>query len=272
MKQVTQFINLSRLLLIVIVGASLTGCAGFNRKLKDFLGGSGGAAEAPVAGPTKFSDTPNVTNNVRRQYKRVTRQTLEEESQLEGRAGSLWVMEGQGSYLFSQNIIRMIGDSMSVKIEGEPKDQLHSKVTVIRKLLAKLEQKAEAPAVRDPASAPAGAAKPAAAAAAGKEGGGAEGAAAAAPKEAAKDDDKKADILGASGDFPVQSVPTRITERMTDGNYRVRGSQPFMIGSREYKVIVTGVVRAEDFSDDGISSSRLLDSKFDIVSVRRKNE
>ncbi|NJL26084.1 MAG: flagellar basal body L-ring protein FlgH [Calothrix sp. SM1_5_4] len=71
-------------------------------------------------------------------------------------------------------------------------------------------------------------------------------------------------------DFNVKNVPTRIVERTLEGNYRVKGSQPFMIGNREYKVIVTGVVRAEDFNDEGIPASKLLDPKFDIVSARRK--
>jgi len=39
-------------------------------------------------------------------------------------------------------------------------------------------------------------------------------------------------------EFNVKTVPTRIIERTVEGNYRVKGSQPFMIGSREFKVIV----------------------------------
>jgi flagellar L-ring protein precursor FlgH len=63
-------------------------------------------------------------------------------------------------------------------------------------------------------------------------------------------------------------VPTRVVERMVDGNYRVRGMQSFMIGQREYKVIVAGIVRAEDFNEEGINASQLLDSSFDIVSAK----
>ena len=69
-------------------------------------------------------------------------------------------------------------------------------------------------------------------------------------------------------DFSVKTVPTRVVERMVDGNYRVRGTQPFMIGTREYKVIVSGIVRAEDFNEEGISASQLLDANFDIVSSK----
>ena len=67
----------------------------------------------------------------------------------------------------------------------------------------------------------------------------------------------------------MKVVPTRIVELLKDGNYRVKGDQPFMIGKREYKVIVTGIVRPADFDDAGISAEKLLDPKFDIVSLKR---
>ena len=260
MIQTNTLLRILNLLIMVGITVSLFGCAGFGKKLKNFLGGGGSSGSAVPIKPryTKFSESPNVYNNVRRQYRRATKQSIAEEAQLESKAGSLWVMEGQGSYLFSQNIIRMIGDPMSVNIDGEPREQLQSKTTVIRKLLAKLEARSKPAPVRDPAAA-----------------GAAPGAKPAAPAAKSEGDSggNKSDTLNAGdGSFPVKSVPTRITERLIDGNYRVRGSQPFMIGSREYKVIVTGIVRAEDFSDDGISSGKLLDRKFDIVSVKRKTQ
>ena len=70
----------------------------------------------------------------------------------------------------------------------------------------------------------------------------------------------------------IQSVPTRIVERMPDGNYRVKGAQPFMIGKREYKVNVTGIIRPEDFNDEGVSSEKLLDPQYDVVSIRRSQQ
>ena len=42
-----------------------------------------------------------------------------------------------------------------------------------------------------------------------------------------------------------------------------------MIGKKEYKVIVTGIVRADDFNDEGIDAPKLLDPQFDIVSLRK---
>jgi flagellar L-ring protein precursor FlgH len=258
-----RFRNIASLFCLCLI---LAGCAGFGKKLKGFLNGRDLSEQDEMQKPsyTKFSDNSTMANPTRRQYRRTTKQSLSEEAQLDNRAGSLWVMEGQGSYLFSQNIIRMIGDSLPVKVDGEPRDQLQTKVNVIRKLLAKMEQKNIPPPIspRTPAgSPPGGTTVPPAAAKTGDQ------EPAAKSAEASKPDTNQGNEA-----FPVQTVPTRITERLIDGNYRVRGTQPFMIGPREYKVIVTGIVRAEDFSDAGISSTKLLDSKYDIMSVKRKDE
>lgn len=233
-----------------------TGCASFNRKLKAMLGGEPQApvAAAPKEELTTYSQSTNLPPTVKRKYKRQTRESLEDEALLGERSGSLWVMEGQGSYLFSQNIMRMIGDPLAVALDGDPKDQLVAKVEVIRDLLQKLEDRQKA-RLRGPASADGAAAA----------GGGAAAPAPATPPPAATE----ATGEGAKEDFNVKNVPTRIVERTTDGNYRVKGEQPFMIKGREYKVIVTGVVRAEDFNDAGIPATKLLDSKYDIVSVKR---
>jgi flagellar L-ring protein precursor FlgH len=45
-----------------------------------------------------------------------------------------------------------------------------------------------------------------------------------------------------------------------------------MIGQKEYKVIVAGVIRPEDYNDEGVSSVKLLDPQFDVLSVRRKSK
>lgn len=249
---------------LLVFSLSQTGCASFNRKLKNFLAGSSTQEENKKASTlTKFSDSGDVTPRVSRQYKRTTKESLSNESALDSKAGSLWVMEGQGAYLFSQNVVRLIGDPLAVTIEGDPRDQLQSKVGVIKKLLARIEERQKA-RIRNPA-------------------GGEEGEDGAETKEEKGKKDKK-DKKGEQAqsqqqpspqkdepaDLSVKNVPTRIIERTLEGNYRVKGSQPVMIGSREYKIIVTGIVRAEDFNDDGISASKLLDPKFDIVSARQK--
>ncbi|MCB0410986.1 MAG: flagellar basal body L-ring protein FlgH [Bdellovibrionales bacterium] len=238
------------------------GCASFGKKLKAFLGGKPSAEEAAPKEelPPTYSANPNLMQGPHRQYRRVTKRDLEDEALLGEKAGSLWTMEGQGAYLFSQNIIRMVGDPIGIKIEGDAKEQLETKVSVIGTLLARLEERQLA-RMRQPAND--------AQAQNGPEG------SVPAPEGGDKKESPNSKNPAASpmkADFNVKNVPTRIVERLVDGNYRVKGSQPFMIGQREYKVIVTGIVRAEDFNEEGLSASKLLDPKFDIVSVRRKDE
>ncbi len=244
---------------LLLFGLTQSGCASFNKKLKAWLNGKPSPTSvAAQANPelTKFSDSGDVSPRVRRQYKRTTKESLASESALDSRSGSLWVMEGQGAYLFAQNIVRLVGDPLAITLEGDPKDQIQSKVNVIRQLIDKIEerQKAKMRALASNAEAKDGE----------------------APKDDKPADDKAAATTppptapGAT-DLAVKTVPTRIVERMMDGNYRVKGLQPMMIGSREYKIIVTGIVKAEDFNEDGLSATKLLDSKFDIVSNRRKD-
>jgi flagellar L-ring protein precursor FlgH len=245
-----------RLLLLVILFAQV-GCSSLGHKLKNFLGGGEDTAKtAPVADKsdlTKYSDNPEMAPGMRRQYKRTTKESLANESALDQKSGSLWVMEGQGAYLFAQNVMRLIGDPIGVQIDGEPKEQLTAKADVLRDLINKITERQ--------------AARQRALAAENSED---------KPKEAKDDKEKEKDKKTADAktpeksDFNVKIVPTRIVERTVEGNYRVKGSQPFLIGQREFKVIVTGVVRAEDFSDDGIAASKLLDPKFDIISVKHQ--
>jgi flagellar L-ring protein precursor FlgH len=232
-----------------------TGCASFNRKLKALLGSDAPTVvQTPKEDLVKYSQTSNLPPPVLRKYHRVTRETLEKEALLGERQGSLWVMEGQGAYLFSQNIMRLIGDPLAVTLDGDPKEQLQAKVDVIHDLLQKIEDRQKA-MLRGPASENGAPPNPAAAPGA-------------PPAAQAKNEQKPKEETKDNG-FNVKNVPTRIVERTSDGNYRVKGDQPFLIKGREYKVIVTGVVRAEDFNDEGITASKLLEPKFDIVSVKR---
>lgn len=269
---IRQWIVISFLLIFTLMQ---TGCASWGKKLKSFLGGGSSTTEQPQqkqAALTKFSETPDVSPRVRRQYKRTTKETLAEESALDSKAGSLWVMEGQGAYLFSQNVVRLVGDPLAITLEGDPRDQLTSKASVIKKLLAKIEERQKA-RLRAPAGATGDDAAKDDANADKND-----------PNAANKGKDKNANTAANSGgtnpaasqtpdekatELSVKTVPTRIVERTLEGNYRVKGTQPFMIGTREYKIIVTGIVRAEDFNEEGISATKLLDPKFDIVSARK---
>lgn len=242
----------------------LTGCGSFGKKLKAFMAGD----DAPVAqansGLTRFSTTPAVpVDQKRRLYKRTTRESFERDGMLEQDSGSLWVMEGQGSYLFSNNIIRVVGDLVNVELDGGPRSQLTAKVDVIKKLIEKSRRDArrEIAAVAAAAQVAAGAAKTGeikteSLSPGGQPNVGADG------KDDDKDDQNQA--------FEVAIVPSRIIEKSADGSYRIKGSQQFMIGQKEYKVIVTGMVRSSDISDDTIQSSKVLDPRFDIVSTKKE--
>lgn len=249
-------------LVFISVGGSLSGCASLMKTWRSMIGTQEEDPLNEVRSP-RFSETENMKVKNDKQYRRMNRQRFEDEADLKADAGSLWVMEGQGAYLFAQNQMRMVGDLLNVKIDGNPRTQLVTKVKVISKLLDRLDNPNRGPAsakkngeqAANAEAAPA--APPAPAESAGGDTQAAAGAAPGGPAAAPKDG------------LSVQSVPTRIVEQMKDGSYRVRGMQPFMIGKREYKVIVTGVVRPEDFDDAGIDAGKLLDPQFDIVSSRK---
>lgn len=208
----------------------------------------------------KYSENPNIGAPSNRQYKRMTKEKMEEESQLNAQAGSMWVMDGQSSYLFAQNKIRKEGDILNVRIEGGAMKQVETKVSVIKKLLKQLEEQqelAKQKLAEQNATESASADKR-------------------APASVEQKKVAVTDVKTQEKEEPLNigSVPTRITERLVDGSYKVKGSQPFMIGKREYKVIVMGQIRPEDFNDVGVASEKLIDAQYDVVSIRRnsKNE
>ena len=90
-------------------------------------------------------------------------------------------------------------------------------------------------------------------------------------KQLKKIGDEEAEIKGLSKtkEFPIRSVTTRIVEIQKDGNYRIRGEQPFMIGKREYKVLVMGTVRSEEYNEKGMSAESLIDPVFDVISEKK---
>lgn len=205
-----------------------------------------------VSSLTKYNDNPNHGVWGNRQYKKTTKSQLEEDSELDSKAGSLWVMDGQQSYYFTQNKIRKEGDFLNVKLEGAALKQVETKVHVIKTLLQELEaQEKESNISNKLVDANAPDSKDARAPAAVTE--------TKKPKE-----DEKSELAD------VGPIQTRIIERLADGNYKIKGQQPFMIGKRDYKVLVVGIVRPEDYNDEGISSGKLIDPQFDVVSIRKK--
>lgn len=245
---------------LIVTTSVLTGCASFS----DLMASIDGSDKKPILQDVKksprYSENQNMAVPTDRQYHHMTRSKMEDESDLGSNAGSTWVMDGQGSYLFAQNKMRREGDLTNVKLDGPAMKQVETKVSVIKKLLKQLE---EQEALNNSLAAAGGdlTRTPAAVATA----------AGAAPAADAKKDEPKKEDDDKEALAEVQSVPSRIVEKLPDGNYRIKGQQPFMIGKREYKVIVTGMLRPEDFNDEGIGSQKLLDPQYDVVSIRKNS-
>lgn len=249
-----------RYLIILVLPFAISACGTMAKDLKNFFAGKSSAESTATtsyprsSGAITFSEEKNIPVSNERSYQRMTRKQFEAEELSGERAGSLWVMEGQDSYLFSENIVRLPGDLLNVVLEGQPEKQLSTKVKVITDLTKKLEDRR-----RKLASAPNVNAAP-------KEG----EAAAATPgaEKVATEKQANTEETTVETPFDVKEIPVRIVERMADGNYRVKGSQTFMIGSKEYRVIATGLVKPGDVNHNRVESSKMLDSKFDIVKYK----
>ena len=186
-----------------------------------------------------------------RQYQRMTKERLEKENELYAQSGSLWVMEGQTGYLFAQNKIRKEGDILPVTLEGPLLEQVQQKIKTIKKLMDEIEKENEKylNATINSRSL---------AQESNKE-----------SSEQAKTDNPASEKT-LDDKIELEPIMARIIERLADGAYRVRGQRLIMVRDKEFKVLVTGMIRPEDFSDQGISSNRLLDSDVDVLSVRKK--
>jgi flagellar L-ring protein precursor FlgH len=230
---------------------------------------------------TRYSEVSNMAPPSDRNYKRMTRQKMEDDSELYGSAGSLWKMEGQTSFLFAENKHRREGDPTSIKMEGPALKTIENKVSVIVDLLKQLDdqrkkseedaKKAEAEKMRlaqieeekklraekiakgeivvDPYEDPPEAdRKPSAT----------------EPVVAAKaEKEEQIDLK------EVEFIPSKIVEKMSDGIYRIQGQQFLTIKKKPYKVIATALIRAEDFSDSNISSMKLMDAQYEVIHVKR---
>lgn len=237
------------LVYLMSVSFIFSGCASMGEQLKALLGGSEIQTEKGLE-PTKFSDTKN-TQTAPREYERMTSERMKKEAGLGEKTGSLWAMEGQGAYLFAQNTSHVLGDILAINMDGLPKKQLEAKTKGIKDLLDQFEKQNSVGLQAAQDGVPAGAPAPPAAVA--------------TPE---KDLRAPASAEGVvpEGLFKVDVVSARVVEKMKDGNYRVEGEQTFMIGPREYKLMLGGLVRPEDFTENGLSSEKLIDPRFDIVS------
>lgn len=237
---------MKKLLLLAVI-VLLTSCSSFTKQEP--------VVDEFESGLTKYNDNPNYGVWGQRNYKKTSKAQLEEESELDSKAGSLWVMDGQQSYYFTQNKNRKEGDFLNVRLEGAALKQVETKVSVIKNLLQELEQQEKEDSLQKLTST----------------GANPDQKTAGAEQRAPASETKK--VVGKEEKSEVQDIgpiQTRIVERLPDGNYRIKGQQPFMIGKREYKVIVAGILRPEDYNDEGINSSKIIDPQYDVISIRKK--
>ncbi len=239
---------------ILVVALSCVDCASFGKKLKSWMGGGDDKKVAASPPVTSFANQPNVSTGKDRKYRRVTKDNFGDDEGLEENSGSLWRKEGQASYLFSQNNLRLMGDIINVDVEGKAADNLGAKLAIIKQNLARIENP-------KPANGAKGTNKDRQPAATDTNTPGASGADVAQTEEAKAKDlaEKKFD-----------SVPCRITERNPDGSYRVKGQSSVYVGRHEYRLIVTGLVRPDDVTSDVVGSSKLIDGKFDLVASNKE--
>ncbi len=261
-----------RYILLALAILALSGCASFGRSLKNFLGGGEPPQKGQAAGgpSTSFSAQSNVMTGKPRKYKRVTADNFSDGESLEDNSGSLWKKEGQGSFLFSQNSLRVMGDIINLEIEGKAAENLTTKLKIIKAAIARRYAPTRLPAR---AGAVGKVPKPEGETPAAGAEAGAQATAGAANKDGAQAQASQGAEKPAEpdlGETKFDAVSCRIIEKNRDGSYRVKGQQTIYVGSFEYKLIVTGVVRPDDISTDNVKSTQLIDSKYDLVASNKE--
>lgn len=231
---------------------------------------------------TKYSEISTYAPSTDRNYKRMTKERFEEESELHAGAGSLWVMEGQTSYLFAANKHRREGDPTTLLIQGLAMKDIQMKAFAVKDLLVELENQkkeaelkkfkeeqaqqrlAEIDKEKKNILAKSEADNEEAAQVLAEQRVDQRAPASIAPPEKPKDPS-----LDKIEFKDVAQVPMKITEKLQDNQYRIAGQQILNIRNRPYKLIVTGVVRGDDFTDQTVSSEKLYDPQYDLVHMKK---
>ena len=287
--------GISKILMLVVSMYFVLGCATLDR-LFDSKGDA--TAKPPTDVNAKGEEVPVVEAEIEtyskssqlipavdRNYKRMTKARMEEESDLHAGAGSLWIMDGQKSYLFAQKNKRREGDPTSLKVEGNAMKQVQLKITTIQDLLNELEEQRqqaeldqkkqeaekkrladielefqkimdgetppEEKIAREQAEKTIKDRKPAAAD---------------VVKPPKVEKEVKVDLK------EIEMIPSKIVEKVDGGLYRISGFQTLTIKNRPYKVIATGLIRTDDFSDQQVSSNKLVDPQFDVIHLKKDSK
>jgi flagellar L-ring protein FlgH len=264
-----------QILFLIAFTLSAAGCASLGHKLKAWLGGKPDTdyAEASTGGgdhaAPSYNSMPNMMAGKERKYKRVTKDNFSDEQMLEDNSGSLWRKEGQGSYLFSQNNLRQIGDILNVEIEGKAADNLTAKLAIIKANLTRIEVP---PPQRALASR--GVPRPDTTASNDQNKTGDQNKPVDANQQAQAAEQQKEDarekVKEALARF--DDVPCRIVDKNSDGSYRVKGQSSIYVGRHEYRLIVTGIVRPDDINSEVVASTRVLEGKYDLVATVKERK
>lgn len=269
---------------LLILPFFLSGCA----TMYEFFGME--APKAPVVVKeevvkeplTKYSDVNNFAPVADRNYKRMTREKFEEDAELQAGAGSLWLMDGQTSYLFAQNKKRREGDATTLLVQGMALKDVEMKAIAVKELLIELDNQKKAADIKqkkeDEAQkrladidrekklilAKAEADNEEAAQVLAEQRIDARKPASVPVVEAPKDPEMDKINLK-----DIEQVPMKITERLPDNQYRVAGNQFITIRKQKYRLVVAGIIRGEDFSDQSVTSDKMFDQHFDLVHLQK---
>jgi flagellar basal body L-ring protein FlgH len=151
---------------------------------------------------------------------------------------------------------------VKVSVEGKTAENLDTKLSIIKQTLARLEAPPLKPGQRQPASKQAANAKGSQAASNTQQ----------LDQNANQNSNGENAQTAQNNDkdkSKFEPVPCRIVEKNSDGSYRVKGQQTVYVGKHEYRLVVTGILHADDISDGSITSGKLLDSKFDLVASNK---
>lgn len=239
--------------------------------------------EEPVKEPlTKYSEVNNYAPVTDRNYKRMTREKFEEDAELQAGAGSLWVMDGQTSYLFAQNKKRREGDATTLLVQGMALKDVEMKAFAIKDLLIELEnQKKEAELKKqkeeENQNRLAEIKKEKRLILSTGEADNEEAAQVLAeqrvqsrkPASLPKAETQKDPELDKINLKEIEQVPVKIVERLPDNQYRISGQQFITIRKVKYKLMVAGIVRGDDYSDQSITSDKMFDQNFELVHLKK---
>ena len=212
----------------------------------------------------------------KRQYKYITRDDIERQSKVDEGAGSLWVMNGQSPYLFSENQILFHGDPVYIEMVGGPKSEIFLKAKKIHSLLRKryikrIKEKNKKERERQMLSSILSKLQPSEER---------------MPANEEKTEPEENSFVEKKGGLKEEKwgfapfsmeVPLlfgKVEQRLPSGSYRIKGQGSFtvelkqgdiMVDSNEYQLFGMGEIRPDDLKENKVKADKILDGQFYIA-------